>query len=641
MASQLNTSHISKETIEIIATINRGNNFLLSGGAGSGKTYSLVEVIETIIIQKPLSRIACITYTNAATQEVENRAIHDNLQVSTIHDFLWGTIKHYQSELKTVLLDLINNENNTKFKVLSPDGDPEYLENIDGAIEYKDYLKLRNGIISHDELLLLADEMYRRYPKLCKIVSNRYPIILVDEYQDTSPLVVTILLDHFSRVQKRNIVGFFGDSMQAIYEDGVGNLEAYKGEGKGQVSEIQKEQNRRNPLSVISLANQLRTDSLVQAPSDDTEAPNMDEHGNPIQGSAKFLYSKTADLSQSRNYLNWNFDSKDTKELNLTHNLIAGKAGFSELMRIYDSDKILDYAKRVKDFIKKNESDYDPNDKTFGVVIQELKQDRKGKLLKAIEPTDGQNLYIAQHNDVYLEALKLPFLTLSSLYIDKDMLIDDKKSDENEPGRISSNRDDLIKHLFKIQNIVQLYLSGNFNEFLRITDFKVRSHKDKILLKYEIENLSNIGKQTIGEIINLADEKGLIKKDDRLENFIKVRRYIFDQVVKLPFSEFQCLFKYLEGQTPFSTQHKTKGREYDNVLVVMDNGQWNSYNFDYLFTDEGKDTVIERTRKIVYVCCTRARTNLALFYHNPSAGVLETAKTWFGEHNLVDLDKIH
>ncbi|RRW54950.1 UvrD-helicase domain-containing protein [Pseudomonas moraviensis] len=641
MASQLKTADLSKETIEIIDTINRGNNFLLSGGAGSGKTYSLVEIIETIIIQKPLSRIACITYTNAATQEVENRATHDNLHVSTIHDFLWGTIKHYQSELKLVLLDLINDENNTKFRVLSPDGDPEPLDNIDGEIEYKDYLKLRSGIISHDELLLLADEMYRRYPKLCKIVSDRYSFILVDEYQDTSPLVVTILLEHFSHVSKRNIVGFFGDSMQAIYEDGVGDLEAYKGEGKGQVFETQKEQNRRNPLSVISLANLLRTDSLVQTPSDDAKAPNMDARGTPKQGSAKFLYSKTADLSLSRNYLNWDFDSKDTKELNLTHNLIAGKAGFSELMRIYDSDKILDYAKRVKDFIKKNERDYDPNGKTFEVVIQELKKNKEGKLLKAIEPTDGQKLYIAQHNDVYSEALKSPFLALSSLYIDKDMLIDDKKSDENEPGRIGSNRDDLIKHLFKIQNIVQLYLSGNFNEFLRITDFRVRSHKDKILLKHEIENFSNIGKQTIGEIINLANEKGLIKKDDRLENFIKIRRYIFDQVVKLPFSEFQCLFKYLEGQTPFSTQHKTKGREYDNVLVIMDNGQWNSYNFDYLFTGEGKDTVIERTRKIVYVCCTRARENLALFYHNPSPGVLETAKTWFGEHNLVDLDKVH
>lgn len=641
MASQLKNSNISKETKEIIDTVNRGNNFLLSGGAGSGKTYSLVEVIETIIIQKPLSRIACITYTNAATQEVENRTTHENLHVSTIHDFLWGTIKHYQSELKAVLLDLIADEDNTKFKVLSPDGDPEPLENIDGDIEYKDYLKLRNGIISHDELLFLADEMYRRYPKLCKIVSNRYPFILVDEYQDTSPLVVKILLEHFSGVPKRNIVGFFGDSMQAIYEDGVGDLNAYKGEGKGQVLEIQKEQNRRNPLSVISLANQLRTDSLVQTPSDDTDAPNMDEHGTPIQGSAKFLYSNTADLNLSRNYLKWNFESKDTKELNLTHNLIASKAGFSELMRIYDSDKILDYVKRVKDFIRKNQRDYDPNGKTFEVVIQELKQGKEGKLLKAIEPTDGHKLYIAQHSDVYLEALKLPFVALSSLYIDKDMLIDDKKSDENELGRISSNRDDLIKHLFKIQHIVQLYLSGNFNEFIRITDFKVRSHKDKIVLKQEIENLSVIGTQTIGEIINLADEKGLIKKDDRMENFVKTRPYIFDQVAKLPFSQFQSLFKYLEGQTPFSTQHKTKGREYDNVLVVMDNGQWNSYNFDYLFTGEGKDTVIERTRKIVYVCCTRARINLALFYHNPSPDVLDKAKSWFGENNLVDLDKLH
>ena len=39
---------MATELEQILAHIEEGNNFLLSGGAGSGKTYSLIEVIKSI-----------------------------------------------------------------------------------------------------------------------------------------------------------------------------------------------------------------------------------------------------------------------------------------------------------------------------------------------------------------------------------------------------------------------------------------------------------------------------------------------------------------------------------------------------------------------------------------------------------------
>ena len=104
--------------------------------------------------------------------------------------------------------------------------------------------------------------------------------------------------------------------------------------------------------------------------------------------------------------------------------------------------------------------------------------------------------------------------------------------------------------------------------------------------------------------------------------------------------QVQELYKYLEGLTPFSTQHKTKGTEFDNVLVILDNGKWNNYNFEKLFTaagDEISNTVVKRTFKIFYVCCTRAKENLAVFYHKPSIAVLTKAKEWFGEENIIEI----
>lgn len=642
MAARLTSTSYSDETAEILKATSQGKNFLLSGGAGSGKTYSLVETIGAFIVQSPTARIACITYTNAATQEIEHRTSHENLHVSTIHDFLWSSIKHFQNELKIVLIDLINDEDNKAFRIISNNGDLEKIHSIDEPIEYKDYLKLRSGIISHDQIILLAEEMYSRHPKLCRILSDSYNFILVDEYQDTSPAVIKILLDHLSKNNKRNIVGFFGDSMQSIYEDGIGDLDNYKGAGPSKVYEIKKEQNRRNPTSVITLANKFRTDGLTQTPSNDTSAPNMLSDGTPEKGTAQFLYSESENIQLARNYLDWDTAPSKTKELNLTHNLIAAKAGFPELMRVYDADKILEYIKRVRDYIKEYEQKYIFTDKTVLDVLDDLRAGKTGKELTKIEPTKGQSEYISNNRSTYDFALTFPFAEISSIYIDKDMLIDDKKADQSSQSG-GSNRDHLIKHLHRIQNLIDSYQSGNFNEFLRATDFSITSIASKARLKSEIYEFSNSDNKSIGDIINLAHEKGLVKKDDNIQNFIKSRNYIYKQIAEIPFVEFQNLYRYLEGHTPFSTQHKTKGREFENVMVIMDNGRWNQYNFSAFFTGDGKDTVIERTRKIVYVCGTRARRNLAFYYPSPSEDVITHAKELFGPSNVINLNdvKIH
>lgn len=109
--TRLGVEQVKDEFQQIMEHIANGDNFLLSGGAGSGKTYSLVQVIKKIIEDNPTSKIACMTYTNAAVKEIEERVNHKNLNVSTIHDFLWDNIKHFQKELKTAIITLSNDEN--------------------------------------------------------------------------------------------------------------------------------------------------------------------------------------------------------------------------------------------------------------------------------------------------------------------------------------------------------------------------------------------------------------------------------------------------------------------------------------------------------------------------------------------------
>ena len=277
---------LEPEVEKIIEHIGGGNNFLLSGGAGSGKTYSLVQVIRETIRQNPTAQIACMTYTNAAVREISERVNHTNLTVSTIHDFFWDNIKSYQKELKKAAIELINAPDVKRFN--SPDEDVDLDYFVDKDIQYKEFTLMREGIISHDEVLTIANYIFKKNIKICDILKDKYPFIFLDEYQDTAPEVVEILLSHLSQSLKKNIIGFFGDAMQSIYDDGIGNLAVYQAQNV--VLEVQKEQNRRNPRLIYELANKLRTDGLVQVASVDEAAPNMVD-GNVIDGTIEFYYS--------------------------------------------------------------------------------------------------------------------------------------------------------------------------------------------------------------------------------------------------------------------------------------------------------------------------------------------------------------
>ena len=73
-------------------------------------------------------------------------------------------------------------------------------------------------------------------------------LFFIDEYQDTSHFVVEILLKHITKSSRKNIIGFFGDSMQSIYDDGIGDLKEYLESSINPIIEIKKEQNRRSRI---------------------------------------------------------------------------------------------------------------------------------------------------------------------------------------------------------------------------------------------------------------------------------------------------------------------------------------------------------------------------------------------------------
>ncbi|MDD3012550.1 MAG: AAA family ATPase [Candidatus Gastranaerophilales bacterium] len=525
--------------------IDNNQNFLLSGGAGSGKTYALGEVLEYIYEKSPLASVACMTYTNVAVDEIKERFPYKNLRVSTIHDFLWENIKDYQKNLKIALYNLILKEEEQPKSGIKYKGETPIMVDFfnDKVINYKEYKKIEEGIISHDEVLKLSNYMFEHYPLLSGIIKDKYSFILIDEYQDTENQVIQIFLDYLqSKTNKINVIGLFGDSMQSIYDKGIGDIQYYI--DNGTVKEILKNDNYRCSKEVISLINKIRNDSIKQEPS------LQDDQGNIINknGSVKFIYSSSTNINRiklSPLFENWDFNNnKETKELYLTHKLIANECGFIDLF-----DK----------------------------------------------------------------------------YTNKDRLIGD-------------NRDKLIRHLYKIKEILDLYKDKNYSELVRKINIYISKSSDKKKLKESFDSIEAIINNSIEDIIIKADGLNLIRIDDKLTEFMTEKEELYNAVKTISFRQVISLYEYEYDKTPYSTQHGIKGAEFENVFVVLDNGGWNNYNFKHLFENtEGKESIIKRTQKIFYVCSSRAKNNLVVYSENPSQKMINQAISWFGSDNVAEI----
>ncbi|HDT0722542.1 TPA: AAA family ATPase, partial [Proteus mirabilis] len=89
----------------IIEHIDNFKSFRFNAGAGAGKTYSLIEALRYVAINKMTNKensqkVICITYTNVAVNEIKDRLGNsDTIHISTIHERLWEIIKRAQPQL--------------------------------------------------------------------------------------------------------------------------------------------------------------------------------------------------------------------------------------------------------------------------------------------------------------------------------------------------------------------------------------------------------------------------------------------------------------------------------------------------------------------------------------------------------------
>ncbi len=237
----------------IIDTLKQGVSFRVEAGAGSGKTYSLNRVIEWIQsnkwseFQKKKQNVVCITYTNAAVDVIAERLDKDSFILpSTIHSFAWSAIKQYQS----TLLDIISSN-----EALQPkEGDFTKIVEVQYTLGHR---YQENGILYlyHDDVIFLFNTLLDN-AKFRKIFSDKYPLILIDEYQDSFQSVIERFIEYFISKGVGPQFGFFGDAWQTIYQSNkaCGLIEHEN------ISEIKKGSNFRSAPKIVEMLNFIRPD---------------------------------------------------------------------------------------------------------------------------------------------------------------------------------------------------------------------------------------------------------------------------------------------------------------------------------------------------------------------------------------------
>lgn len=241
----------------IIEILKSGESFIVEAGAGSGKTYSLLRVIDWLEQNKcdeyrsKKKKIACITFTNAAVNVILERLSPDSSIIpSTIHSFAWELISSYQQTIIQYVKEL---------NLMPKDCTIEQVKNVVYSLGAK-YLENGTLYLFHKDVI----ELFAKFldnDKFRRLLSIKYPIILIDEYQDSFKIITDKFVEHFIEGSQSMQFGFFGDSWQTIY---ASNGACGKIESKNLVK-IQKKLNFRSNIAIVNTLNAIRADLQQEA----------------------------------------------------------------------------------------------------------------------------------------------------------------------------------------------------------------------------------------------------------------------------------------------------------------------------------------------------------------------------------------
>ena len=582
-------------------------SFFLFAGAGSGKTRSLVSALEYINAKMGRElklngrNVAVITYTNAARDEIKRRSRYNPLfEISTIHSFAWNLICAHTCDIREWLkreISVKKAEAETKLatsrkttktyketekKLAKLTQRLEYLDSVKHFIYNPDGLNVENNSLDHSEVIKITAEFLSQKETLQKILVDKYPILLIDESQDTKKDLMNVFLQIQEKYATRFSVGLLGDIMQRIYLDGKDDLHKSIPTTWETPTKIM---NHRSRKRIVDLCNSIRkpVDGIEQMPRGDKPGGFVrvfvSFRDNPYDTEQAILHQ----MSQITGDTKWE-QIKNVKALTLEHKMAASRLGFKNF---YESlHNVSSYRQGLMDG-------------SLSVV---------GVLTHILLP-----LHQADLNNNPFEKAKI-VKENALIFKEKDFVLTNELLQELQASVDSlsacwSGRDPSCCELLRIvyeKNIFSL-------------------SKD---IEQMLENPPSEGDEDFQKIFNLS------------------------AALNSPFSEVERYWEYINGQASFDTHQGVKGLEFERVMVIIDDNaaRSNIFSYDKLFglqprsdTDiknesEGKDSSLDRTRRLLYVTCSRAMDSLAIVYYTDDVDIVYSTllnNNWFTQEEII------
>ena len=569
------------EEIYAYVTDTPPKSFLLFAGAGSGKTRTLVNVLQKIKnnhkekLLKKNQKVAVITFTNAACEEIKHRLQYDStFHVSTIHSFAWELIKPFTKDIKIFLQEKLKNDisdlklklskaiketskENYKIDINKKENRLNSLDEINYFIYSPIEILIGKGTLNHSEVIEIFTKFLSEFKLMKNILTTEFPILFIDECQDTQRELLKSLIQTQQNNKETFCLGLFGDSMQQIYSSGYSELTNNLPEDWKKPCKIN---NYRCPSRIVNLINKINktynSNNYIEqiAQKNQTGIVRVFILNKNIENKLFQEQIIREQMSVICQDLEWK-DIKNVKTLVLEHAMAANRSGFGNFFLPLSQDSI------IRDNLLQN------------------------------------------------SGINIPFLLEQFL-----PLINSIKNNNNfETMRI------LEKYSPLMNNEI---ISNNFKDLKRnIKDLNVNED-------ISIETLlSDINRKRLLEIPD--DIKNGLNYDSKDNNY-KEKDSLWNKALKASLKELMQYNLYIKGKLGFDTHQGVKGLEFNRVMAILDDEESNGFLFKYnklLGTESlsdtdrkniesGKDNVLSRTARLFYVICSRAEESLAIVVYS-------------------------
>ena len=612
-----------RKTIAACLDLEEPKSFFLY--AGTGKTRAVVEALDIFRerygtqFRQSGQKVAVITYTNAACDEIRRRIDFDPIfAVSTIHSFAWEQIRTHQKDIAACLHVRLSNQI-AELRSKQASGRPGtkaarerkiQIESKWNRLQHLDAIKqftynpngenIGKNSLNHAEVIAITAKFLADKPLMRQILIRKHPVLLIDESQDTQK----DLIDAFFALQAKHpdqfSLSLFGDTMQRIYADGkVGLEQAVPADWKKPALGV----NHRCPKRIVTLLNRIRSeaDGAQQEPRPDAQegfvrlflindADSVDKQEVEAEAARKMAEATSDD--------EW-MNQEAVKVLTLEHHMAARRGGFSLFFEpLYRIDNfrtgLLDgtlngvafFAQQVRPLVQAMQSN------AKFAVAQVVKD--HSPILSA-ERLNGSTTSLKE-----IRTARRSVESVFSLWVDgaDPVLLDVLKMIDHED-------------LFGIPDVFAPILSDPDGQEEEVVSVPAQAEDDK---NPEVD--------------------------------------AWREALSAPFSQFEAYAEYISDRSPFGTHQGIKGLQFPRVMVILDDIEARGFMFSYekllgakaLTTIdernrlEGRDTSLDRTRRLFYVTCSRAQQSLAVIVYTKDSNKVAdhmSSVGWFEDQEVV------